>query len=99
MERGHIKSTRLCTTSRAVQKGSSSQINCLICLRLTTYKAMMMDVDVKMRTIFMLLSFCNRLAYSQMFDYSSILKQALPKDECDFFLVSHSGIELGKNPY
>ena len=47
----------------------------------------------------MLLSFSNRLAFSQMFDYSSILKHTSPKDECDFILVSHSGIEQGKNIY
>ena len=46
----------------------------------------------------MVLSFCNRLAYSQMLDYNSILEQALPKNECDFILVSHSGIAQGKNP-
>ena len=56
-------------------------------------------MDVELRTIFMLLSFCNRLAFSKMFDYSRILKQALPKDECDFVLVSNSGIEHGKAPY
>ena len=69
---------------------------CLISLRLATNKDMMMDV--KLRTIFMVLSFCKRLAYSQMFDYSSILKQAWPKDDCDFILVSHSEIAQGKNP-
>ena len=51
-------------------------------------------MGAKLRKILLLIICLNKQAFSQLLEYSQLLKQAMPMDQCEFIVVSSSVISL-----